>query len=219
MKIEIWSDVVCPWCYIAKRRLDIALNSFEHRDDVEVVYRSFLLDPLSPKGECRDIVEVLTEKNNQAAEEVLQYLGSVEQAAANDGLAYRLTETRTGNTMDAHRLLQLAESKGLAGPAWERFYRAHFVENRSLFDAESLVELATEVGLDPDEVRAVLASDDQYAAEVLSDHKIANQLGANSVPLFVIDRKVGMAGAQPPGVLLGMLQWARENAQPVAAGG
>ena len=196
MQVEIWSDVVCPWCYLGKKRFEQALAGFEHRDDVQVIYRSFELDPTSPPGVTTPTVERLASKYGMSAEQASQAQRQMEERAAGDGLTFRMDGLRSGNTRDAHRLIQLAKERGRQAALVERLYRAYFTEQDSVFDHDALTRLAVEAGLDPDEVKQVLASD-SYGDHVDTDEAMAQALGATGVPLFVIDRKYGISGAQP----------------------
>jgi predicted DsbA family dithiol-disulfide isomerase len=196
MRVEIWSDVVCPWCYIGKRRFERALAAFEHRDDVEVVHHSFQLDPTFPKGETTPTPELLARKYGASPDDAKAMMTRVEQTAAGDGLEYHLLDTLSGNTFDAHRVLHLAKSQGKQDAVLERFYRAYFTEGQSLFDHPSLVRLAAEAGLAAADVQRVLDSD-EYAGAVNADIRAASELGASGVPFFVIDNRIGISGAQP----------------------
>ncbi|MEC3981467.1 DsbA family oxidoreductase [Amycolatopsis sp. H20-H5] len=196
MRVDIWSDLICPWCYLGKRRFEQALEGFEHRAEVEVVHHSFQLDPSFPRGTTRPSREILSEKYGMTLAEADAAEAQMEQRAAEDGLEYHLAEVRMGNTVDGHRLVHLAAAHGLADAMVERLYRAHFTERRSVFDHDSLVELAAEAGLDPDEARGVLASD-AYEADVETDGRQAGELGATGVPFFVVDSRYGISGAQP----------------------
>jgi predicted DsbA family dithiol-disulfide isomerase len=195
MRIDIWSDLVCPWCYIGKRRLENALADFEHRDDVQIVHRSFQLNPAAPAAQTSPRRDSLMAKYGWSEAQADAMNARLEQTAAAEGLRYDLAGGVTGNTFDAHRVLHLAHDRGVQDEVIERLYRAYFTEKRSLFDAESLAALAGEAGLDPDEVRRVLASDD-YAAAVARDIAEARALGASGVPFFVIDQRYGVSGAQ-----------------------
>ncbi|WP_329518721.1 DsbA family oxidoreductase [Spirillospora sp. NBC_01491] len=220
MLVEIWSDLVCPWCYIGKRRFEKALAGFDHRDRVEVVHRSFQLDPSAPHGEVRDQAEMLSAKLGMPPERVRALNTEMEHRAAEDGLEYNLSGGTVGNTADAHRLIHLARDAGLQGPVIEAFYRAHFTDRRSLFDPDSLVELAAEAGLDPGAARAVLDSD-RYAADVQTDQVEAQQLGATGVPFFVVDGRYGVSGAQPTETFTQVLARAWAESRPpvtIAAG-
>jgi predicted DsbA family dithiol-disulfide isomerase len=213
MEVEIWSDVVCPWCYLGKRRFEQALASFEHRDKVQVTYRSFQLDPGAPPGVTTPTVEMLAEKYRMSAAEAEQAQRQMEQRAAADGLTFRMSGLRSGNTRDAHRLLQLAKAAGRQDELMERLQRAYFTEQDSIFDHDSLTRLAVEAGLDRDDVAKVLASD-QYADHVDTDQAMARALGATGVPLFVIDRRYGISGAQPAPTITNVLERAWAEAGP-----
>jgi predicted DsbA family dithiol-disulfide isomerase len=205
MQVEIWSDVVCPWCYLGKKRFERALADFEHGDQVQVVYRSFELDPTAPHGVTTPTVELLAEKYGMNPSEADKAQRQMEERAAADGLTFRMAGLRSGNTRDAHRLLQLAKEAGLQSELMERLQRAYFTDQESIFDHAALTRLATETGLDRDDVAAVLASD-RYTDHVETDERMAQALGATGVPLFVIDRKYGISGAQPPETIASVLE-------------
>jgi predicted DsbA family dithiol-disulfide isomerase len=196
VKVEIWSDVVCPWCYIGKRRFERGLAAFEHRDEVEVVWRSFELDPRAPRGSEEDQVERLARKYGMTREAALAAQARVTGLAAEEGLTYRLDVARPTNTFDAHRLLHLAAEQGVQGAAEERLFAAYFTEGRRLGDAETLVALASEVGVEAAAARDVVGGD-AYAEAVTADEREAAELGISAVPFFVIDRRYGIPGAQP----------------------
>jgi predicted DsbA family dithiol-disulfide isomerase len=196
VRVDIWSDIVCPWCYLGKRRFEAALASFDHRDEIEVVHHSFQLDPSYPSGRTEPTVDMLSRKFGMSVDEAAQVEAKMEQTAAGDGLEYHMDGVHIGNTTDAHRVVHLANSHGLQDAMVERLFKAHFTDRASVFSHDSLVALAVEVGLDADEVRAVLESD-RFAADVASDADTAAQLGANGVPFFVIDMRYGVSGAQP----------------------
>jgi predicted DsbA family dithiol-disulfide isomerase len=212
VQVEIWSDPVCPWCYLGKRRFERALESFDHRDEVTVVYRSFELDPSAPEGVTTPTVERLAGKYGMSAGEAGEAQRQMEQRAAQDGLEFRMDSLRSGNTRDAHRLLHLAKAHGVQAELAERLYRAYFTEQASIFDHSSLTELAVEAGLDRDDVIRVLASQ-EYGDAVDTDEAMAQALGVNGVPLFVIDRRYGISGAQPPEVIAQVLDQAWAEAQ------
>jgi predicted DsbA family dithiol-disulfide isomerase len=214
MRVEIWSDIVCPWCYIGKVRFERALASFPHRDDVDVVYRAFELDPTIPRGETRDVVSELARKKALGEEQVRRMMAGVEQLAAGEGLEYHLAEAPAGNTVDAHRLVHLAGDRGRAAPMIERLYRAHFTELRSIFETDSLVELAAEAGIDAEEARRVLDGD-EYTDRVRGDEAIARSLGITGVPFFVVDGTFGISGAQPVEAFEQALEQAWAAARPL----
>lgn len=214
MLVEIWSDVACPWCYVGKRRFEKALELFEHRDEVEVRWRSFELDPSAPTERARSGPEHLAAKYGTSLEQARLMNRRLEEVAATEGLEFRLDTLRTGNTFDAHRLLHLAAEQGVADEVKEAFMHAYFTANRLMSDHAVLEGLAVEAGLPADDVRAVLASD-RYAAEVRADEAEAGRLGANGVPFFVIDRAFGVSGAQPADLFTEVLERAWTQAHPL----
>jgi predicted DsbA family dithiol-disulfide isomerase len=199
--VEIWSDVVCPWCYLGKRRFESALARFEHRDDVEVVWRSFELDPDAGPSSSVPSAERLAAKYGMSVEDAQANHDRLTALAAEDGLEYHLDRTRGGNTFDAHRLIQLGKARGIQDAVKERLMRAYFTDNVAIDDRETLIRLAAEAGLDADEARATLASDD-YADAVREDEELARRIGINGVPFFVLGRRYGVSGAQTSDVLL-----------------
>jgi predicted DsbA family dithiol-disulfide isomerase len=210
VKVEIWSDVVCPWCYIGKRRFEAALGEFEHRDEVEVEWKSFELDPDAP-AHRGPTLEHLARKYGISEEQARAMHQRMEGVAAELGLEYHLDETQGGNTFDAHRLLQAAKAAGLGDAMKERLMRAYFSEREPVGEREVLARLGSEVGLtDAAEVLASGSFDD----EVRSDEREARLLGIHAVPFFVIDRYYGIEGAQPPEVILRALDeaWAAKAA-------
>jgi len=213
VKVEIWSDVVCPWCFIGKRRFETALDRFEHRADVEVEFRSFELNPnaeFQPEG---TLEEALARKYGVSLEQAHAMNARVVDAAAGEGLQYRFDIARRGNTFDAHRLIHLAAADGLQAAMKERLMAAYFMEGRAIGDRDTLVELAGEVGVDPGRARAALDSD-EYADDVRADEREAAELGITGVPFFVINRRYGVSGAQPPEVMLKALAAGWEEATP-----
>jgi predicted DsbA family dithiol-disulfide isomerase len=203
--VEIWSDVVCPWCYLGKRRFESALARFEHRDDVEVVWRSFELDPDAGPSSSVPPAERLAAKYGMSVEDAQANHDRLTALAAEDGLEYHLDRTRGGNTFDAHRLIQLGKARGIQDAVKERLMRAYFTDNVAIDDRETLIRLAAEAGLDADEARATLASDD-YADAVREDEELARRIGINGVPFFVLGRRYGVSGAQTSDVLLEALE-------------
>ncbi len=196
MEVEIWVDVVCPWCYVGKRRWEAALADFPHRDEVEVTWRSFELAPDAPASSDQSLVEMLSSKYGVSVDQAVAMNDRVSGVAAEEGLDYQLERARPANTFDAHRLLHLAGHRGLAEEAEERLFRAYFTEGVRIGDRDALVRLASEIGLDVDEVREVLDGD-RYAADVRDDEETARSLGISGVPFVAIDRKFGVSGAQP----------------------
>lgn len=196
MDIEIWSDIACPWCYVGKRRFEAALSAFEHRDAVVVTWRSFELDPAAPAQRSVDSATHLAQKYGMSRDEAVAWQRNLAEVAAADGLDMRADLVRGGNTFDAHRLVQLAKAEGVQDAMKERLMRAYHTEGESIGDPDTLARLALEVGLPEGEVRDVLATD-RYAAEVREDERTAMALGITAVPFFVVDRRMGAAGAHP----------------------
>ena len=213
MKIEVWSDIVCPWCYVGKRRFERALAEFPQRDQVQVVHRSFQLDPTTPPGQTRSRNEMLRTKYGWSdAQSEARHL-QMQATAAAEGLDFQLGDVQTGNTAAAHQLVHLGKAHGRQDAVLERLYRAYFTERRSLFERDSLVALAAEAGLDADEARRVLEQD-TYAGAVAADGRAAHALGANGVPFFVIDERYGVSGAQPTDLFKEVLARAWAEAHP-----
>jgi predicted DsbA family dithiol-disulfide isomerase len=194
MIIDIWSDVVCPWCFIGKRRLEKALSQFEHREEVVIRHRAFQLQP--DIGTTQPTKAYLAEKYRMAESQVEEMQANVCAIADGEGLCYNLDETLSGNTFDAHRLLLWAETIGKQDQLLEVMYSAYFEKSLPLFSHEDLIQVCTAAGIDEDDVRAILQSDD-FTTQVLEDRALATQLGATGVPFFVIDMKYGISGAQP----------------------
>ena len=214
MKVEIWSDVVCPWCYIGKRHFEAALAGFGHSDDVEVVWRSFQLDPTAAATSDGDPVERLAQKYGKSREWAEAAHARVTEAAAQAGLEFHLDRSRSGNTFDAHRLLHFAAAAGKQGELKERLMRGYFTDGQAIGEHSTLLGLAVETGLDEAETKAVLDGDD-FADDVRTDLKDAQELGISGVPFFVIDSKFGVSGAQPSEILLDALQQAWQDAHPL----
>jgi predicted DsbA family dithiol-disulfide isomerase len=220
VEVEIWSDIACPWCYIGKRRFEAALARFEHRDDVRVTWRSFELDPAAPHEREGDRATRLAEKYGITVERAKEMERTVTDAAAGEGLDFRLDVQRSGTTFDGHRVVHLAATRGLQDAMKERLLHAYFTEGQLISDHDTLVRLAVEVGLDEDEVRQLLASD-RFADEVRDDERTAGRFGISAVPTFVVDRAIGASGAQPPEALMELLRegWERREPVTVIAGG
>lgn len=194
MIIDVWSDVVCPWCFIGKRRLEKALASFDHRDDVIVRHRAFQLQP-----NAIDVVptsEHLAEKYRVSPEEVKQMQANVCAVADGEGLCYNLDETLSGNTFDAHRALAYAATIGKQNELLEAMYLAYFEKSQPLFSHQDICEVGETVGIPSKELMSVLQSD-QFSDAVIHDRTVASELGATGVPFFVVDMKYGISGAQP----------------------
>jgi predicted DsbA family dithiol-disulfide isomerase len=212
--VEIWSDIACPWCYVGKRRFEAALAGFEHRDDVQVTWRSFELDPTAPREREHDGATHLAKKYGMSREQALAMQQRMTDTAAAEGLDFRFDLARGANTFDAHRVLQLAAVHGLQDVTKERIMRAYLTEGELISDHAVLERLGIEAGLPAGELRDVL-SGDGYADAVRDDERVAAGLGIHAVPFFVVDRRVGASGAQPPAVLLELLRQSWPQEQPV----
>jgi predicted DsbA family dithiol-disulfide isomerase len=216
MTVEIWSDVVCPWCYIGKRRFETGLAQFAHRDDVEVVWRSFELDPnAAPSGpEQGQYAQRLARKYGRTVEQAQGMIDQITHTAAGDGLDFRFDLARPGNTFDAHRLLHLAREHDVQDALKERLDHATFTEGSPPSDHDALRVLAREVGVPGEEVDAVLASD-RFADAVRADEEQAREYGISGVPFFVIDQRYGISGAQPAEIVTQTLDKAWSERSPI----
>ena len=201
LTVDIWSDVVCPWCYIGKRRFEAALAQFEHAGDVEVTWHSFELDPEAPRIAEGAPAERLAAKYGMSVEEAAARQADITELAAGEGLTYDLANARGGNTFDAHRLIHLGREHGLQDEVKERLMRGYFCEREPIGDPEALERMAVDAGLPADEVRDVLHGD-RYADAVHADETAAAQGGIRGVPFFVLGRKYGLSGAQPADVIV-----------------
>jgi predicted DsbA family dithiol-disulfide isomerase len=221
VEVEIWSDIACPWCYIGKRRFEAALAEFEHRDEVNVTWRSFELDPGAPIERGGDRAEHLARTYGTSREQAAAMQDHMTSVAAAEGLAFRFDIARSGNTFDGHRLVHLASSLGLGDAMKERLLAAYLCEGQLISDHDVLRRLAESVGVPGDEVVETLASD-RFASEVREDEALAASFDISAVPFFVVDRAFGAPGAQPPEILLKLLQRAWDARQPsleVVSGG
>ena len=216
MRVEIWSDIACPWCYVGKARFEKALRDFPYRDDVEVVHRSFELDPGRAQGDVQPVITMLTKKYGMSAAQAEAGEDNLGAQAAAEGLDYRTRGRDHGSTFDMHRLLHFAKEHNRQEQLLDLLYRANFAEERSVFDDdERLVELAVAAGLETAAVRAVLADAEAYADDVRADEREAAQLGASGVPFFVLDRAYGVSGAQPAEVFAQALTQAYGDRPPL----
>jgi predicted DsbA family dithiol-disulfide isomerase len=205
MTVEIWSDVVCPWCYVGKRRLEHALERFAHRDDVQLTWRSFQLDPSAPPERKHSSAEHLASKYGMSVEQAEKANAEMTEMAAGEGLEYHLDRTRGGNSFDAHRLIHLAAAHDRQDAMKERLMRAYFTEGEPVGDRDVLVRLAIDVGIEAAEARTVLEGE-AYADAVHADEGLAARIGIRGVPFFVLDRRFGVSGAQPAELLLEALE-------------
>lgn len=212
MRVEVWSDIACPWCWVGKRRLEGALSRFAHADRVEVVWRAFELDPSAPKvrDDGMSYAERLGRKYGTSTAQAEQMIRRMTDTAAQDGIVMRFDRAQPGNTFDAHRLLHLAHARGVQDALKERLFRAYLGEGEAIGDHPTLARLAGDVGLDVDEATAVLATD-TYTKEVRADEREAASLGVSGVPFFALAGRYGVSGAQPVDALLQVLDRAWEE--------
>ncbi len=218
MKVEIWSDVVCPWCYIGKRRFEAALAQFEHARDVEVIWRSFELDPGAPRVQTEPQAERLAKKYGVSLEQVKAMNARLIGEAGKEGLDFHLEEAIGGNTFDAHRLIHFAAESGRADVMEERLMKAYFTEGVAIGERAELVRLAIEVGLDEDRVKAMLSAE-ELADAVRADEARARAFGISGVPFFAIDERYGISGAQPAESILEALNRAYGESRLVSVTG
>lgn len=221
LRVDIWSDVVCPWCAIGKANLEAALDDFDHSDAVEIVWHSFELDPNAPAARAGNYVEMISRKYGTSAEQAQTMVDQMTARAAESGLEFRFDRVQPGNTFDAHRMIHLGAARGIQTEVKERFLRGYLTEGEAIGLPEVVERLAIDAGLDAEDVAAVLGTR-TFADDVRADEALAHELGVTGVPFFVIDRRFAVAGAQPPDVLLGILEraWSeREPALDVIVGG
>ena len=217
MRIEVWSDVVCPWCYIGKRHLEEALDAFDHRSDVEVVYRSFELDPTAPEVPVETTVESLAKKFGTDVAGARELMKRADGAAAAAGLEFNHADAPHARTVDAHRLLHLALAEGRQGERQARLKEgllaAYFTRGENVGDHAVLAKAAVDAGLDPARVEEVLAGE-EYLDAVHADIAPARAYGANGVPFFVVDQRYAVSGAQPTEVFSQLLERAWSDSHP-----
>ncbi|MGG3888829.1 DsbA family oxidoreductase [Metabacillus fastidiosus] len=212
MKIEVWSDFACPFCYIGKRRLEEALMNFPHKNEVDILFKSFELDPNASLDTELSINEILAKKYGMSIEKAKAMNASVGQQAAAVGLTFEFDNMKPTNTFNAHRLAKLAESKGKGKEMIERLLKAYFTNSEHIGNHDVLLKIAEEIGLSREDVKSILDSDD-FAEHVRADETEAREIGVQGVPFFVINRKYAISGAQPVEVFNDTLQkvWEEEN--------
>jgi predicted DsbA family dithiol-disulfide isomerase len=209
MRVDIWSDVICPWCYVGKARFEKALSSFAHRDEVEVVYHSFELDPSYPKDSRETTFAMLGRKYGMSEADARAAESRVAGLAEAEGLGFQ-PERPVGNTFDIHRVLHLGLAKGVQAQLLNAVNDAYFGQGRQVFDREVITEIAAETGLDATAAGDVIDGD-AYAEDVRRDELQARQLGVSGVPFFVFDMALGVSGAQPTEMFASALQQAWER--------
>ncbi|MGC4034416.1 MAG: DsbA family oxidoreductase [Chitinophagaceae bacterium] len=215
MKIDIWSDIMCPFCYIGKRKLETALNDFSGKEHVEIIWHSFQLDPYIAHQPGKDLYSYLSERKGISIEHSMQLHDQLAESARQNGLEYNFDKAVIANSFDAHRLIQLAKTYNLGDAAEERIFRAYFTEGKNISDSLTLAELGVEIGLDKDEVIQMLNSD-AFSKEVKNDITRATEFGIRGVPFFILNGKYAISGAQPvetfqSAIRLSYSEWEKEN--------
>lgn len=205
MKVDIWSDVRCPFCYIGKHKFEKALNDFSNKEGVEVHWHSFELDRSLKTDPHANPIEHLAKAKGIGTEQVRQMMGNVVNAATEIDLTMNLDTGIVANSFHAHRLIQFSKTKGLANTVEEHLFKAYFVESKNIDDKETLVQIGITSGLNEEEVREVLSSE-QFSQEVKADEVRAQQIGVQGVPFFVFNDKYAISGAQQPEVFLQALE-------------
>lgn len=205
MKIEIWSDVMCPFCYIGKRNFETAMAQFADKEDIEVIWKSYQLDPTIPEVASETYEDYLVKRKGISLEQAKSTLANVAQSAKQAGLDYHFDKALMVSSHKAHLLIQFAKTKNLGNEAEERLFKAFFTEGKNIADITTLTQLGKEIGLDEQELQ-VAFTDEKYAQLVKNDIQEAQQIGVSGVPFFVIDRKYAVSGAQPPQVFLETLE-------------
>ncbi|NSL86749.1 DsbA family oxidoreductase [Chitinophaga sp. Mgbs1] len=196
MKVEIWSDIMCPFCYIGKRKFEAALEQFPEKDSIQVEWKSFQLNAGLKQEPGRDIYDYLASIKGESREWAAQALAQMTGMAKESGLDFHFEKAVVANSFDAHRLIQFAKQHQLGDAAEEQLFAAYFTEGKDVSNHETLADIGAAIGLNRDAVVAMLRSDD-FSGTVNTDGLEAQQLGARGVPFFVMDRKLGVAGAQP----------------------
>lgn len=205
MKVEIWSDVMCPFCYIGKRKFERSLAQFPDRDNIEIVWKSFQLSPELKTDASKNTHQFLAEHKGMSLQEARRLNDGVTQMAAKEGLVYDFEKSVVANSFNAHRFSHFAKRHNKQDEAEEKLFQAYFTDGENIDDLPTLVRLGTEIGLDAEELQSVLESD-RYADDVHADIREAQQVGVRGVPFFVFDRKVAVSGAQDSGVFLQALE-------------
>ncbi len=207
MTIDIWSDIMCPFCYIGKRKLETALQQFPHKDKINIVWHSFQLDPTIESLPGTDLYSYLAERKGQTRDWSVKVHQQLVETAKQEGLTYNFDKAVIANSFNAHRLIQLAKTKGLGDAAEERLFKAYFTEGENVSDTNTLIELGSDIGLDEAAIKHMLESE-AFAQEVTDDIEKAKSYGISGVPFFVLNNKYGISGAQPAEIFLNSLQQA-----------
>lgn len=214
MQVEVWSDIACPFCYIGKRRIEAGLEQFAHKDQIQIVYKSFQLNENARKDITYDAYDALSTRSGMSREEAKAIHERLAKQAEADGLDLRFDTLQLTNTLDAHRLLHFAAQHGKNNEVAELLFKAYFTECKHVGSHETLIAIAAEVGLDPKATAKMLVSN-QFTDKVRADHLEGDHLGVSGVPFYIIDRKYAISGAQPANVFLEALEKTWEESQPL----
>lgn len=213
MKVEIWSDIICPFCYIGKRKFEKAWATFSNKEEVEIVWRSYQLDPEMKTVPGQSVNEYLAARKGMSVAQAKQMNDYVSQSAKAEGLTYHLDKAIIGNTLNAHRLLHLAANHGVQDKVKENLFAAYFTEGKNIDDQEVLIAIGKSAGLEESEIKKMLESE-AYKNEVRQDQYEAFQIGVRGVPFFVFNNKYAVSGAQPSEVFAEVLTKVWQEEQP-----
>lgn len=219
MKIEIWSDVMCPFCYIGKRHFEEALSKFSDKEHIDIEWKSFQLDPTMPDVVEESQEDYLVKRKGMSRDQIQGMLQNVTAMGKEAGLDFNFDQSIMVNSQKAHQLIQFAKSKGLGNEIEERLFQAYFTEGKNVADETTLTELGKEIGLDENELQ-VAFNDDKYLYQMKQDIQEAQNIGVRGVPFFVFDRKYGVSGAQPAEAFLETLdksftEWREKNPKTI----
>ncbi|MGQ5640119.1 MULTISPECIES: DsbA family oxidoreductase [unclassified Streptomyces] len=195
MKVEIWADIACPWCYVGRARFNRGLAAFAQRDQVEVVHRSYELNPQAQNGDV-PIIDAVAAQYGRTREQQVAREEQAASMAASVGLDFRIGGRVFGNTFDVHRLIHFARTRGVQDRLLDLVFRVNFAEERSIYDRQTLLDVAIEAGLGAQEALRVLDDPEAHAAQVRADEHLASEIGASGVPFFVLNRRYGISGVQ-----------------------
>lgn len=210
INIDIWSDVRCPFCYIGKHKFEQALDRFEHKENVKVTWHSFELDPKLETRPEMSTVDYFVQAKGISEQQAKEMFASAKSMGEDTGLTMHLENTVVANSFKAHKLIQLAKSKGMANELEEALFQANFTDLKNIDDEDILISIGTEIGLSEEECREALSSK-EFAEAVIQDEKQAQQIGIQGVPFFVFNNKYGVSGAQAPETFLDVLQKVHEE--------
>lgn len=211
MKITIWSDFVCPFCYIGTTHLEKALENFEHADEVDIEYKSYQLEPGATYEPEKDYLQAMVDRKNASKEQMQQMIDQIDEMASNAGLNYNFEDMKLTDTFPAHRVFQYAKEEGKGYEYYDKLYEAFFINGELISDPDVLTRISSEIGLDEERVSEILNNEKEYDKEVVLDIYEASQVGVQGVPFFVFNNKYGVSGAQPVDVFEQVLTQVHEE--------